>query len=43
MIASVRGILILTVEPFAGPAEYIDDAADLLDVGLHHVHADAAS
>ena len=27
---------------FAGPAEDIDDAADLLDVGLHDVHADAA-
>ena len=28
---------------FTGPAEDIDDAADLLNVGLHHIHADAAS
>ena len=28
---------------FAGPAEHIDHAADLLDVGLHHIHADPAA
>ena len=27
---------------FAGPAEDIHDAADFLDVGLHHVQADPA-
>ncbi len=27
---------------FAGPAEDIDNAADFLDVGLDHIHADAA-
>ena len=43
MMASVSGILILTVAPSPGPAENIDHAADLLDVGLHHVHADAAA
>ena len=42
MMARVRGILSLTVVPSPEPAENIDDAADLLNVGLHHVHADAA-
>src|SRR5271157_2569114 len=28
---------------FAGPAEQVDNAADFLDVRLHHIHADPAS
>ncbi len=43
MIASVSGILILTVVALPRPAEHVHGAADLLDVGLDHVHADAAA
>ena len=42
-IASVSGILMVKVVPGAGHALQVDGAADLLDIGLHHVHADAAA
>ena len=43
MIASVSGILILSVVPSPGRLWTSMRAADLLDVGLDHVHADAAA
>ena len=42
-IASVSGILMVKVVPAPGHALQIDGAADLFDIGLHHVHADAAA
>ena len=42
-IASVSGILMVKVVPWPGDALQVDGAADLLDIGLHHVHADAAA
>ena len=41
-IASVSGILDGEGGADAGHRFQIDGAADLLDVGAHHVHADAA-
>jgi 2-phospho-L-lactate guanylyltransferase (CobY/MobA/RfbA family) len=42
-MASVSGILMVTVVPSPLHRLQIDGAADLVDVGAHHVHADAAA
>jgi hypothetical protein len=42
-IASVSGILMVMVVPFAGHRGDVDGAADGVDIGLHHIHADAAA
>ena len=42
-MASVSGILMMKVVPLPRLALQLDGAADLLDVGAHHVHADAAA
>ena len=42
-IASVSGILMVKLVPAPGDRLHVDRAADLLDVGAHHVHADAAA
>ena len=43
MIASVSGILILSGRALPRSALDVDRAADLLDVGSDHIHADAAA
>ena len=43
MIASVSGILTRERRAVPEPGVDVDGAADLLDLGLHHVHADAAA
>ena len=43
MIASVSGILMVKVVPRPSWRVDVDDAADQLDIGLHHIHADAAA
>ena len=42
MIASVIGSVIVIFVPMPSLALDVDDAAELLDVGLDDVHADAA-
>ena len=43
MIASVSGILMVKLRPFAPDRTDVDAAADLVDVVAHHIHADAAA
>ena len=42
-MASVSGILMVTRGALAGHRLDVDGAADLVDIGAHHVHADAAA
>ena len=42
-MASVSGILMVTAGALAGHRLDVDGAADLVDIGAHHVHADAAA
>ena len=42
-MARVSGILIRKVVPAPGNRSQLDGAADALDIGAHHVHADAAA
>jgi len=43
MIAMVSGSLILKVEPLAHFRGDFNFAAQLVDIALHHIHADAAT
>ena len=42
-MARVSGILMVTEEPSPATRLDVDGAADLVDIGAHHVHADAAA
>ncbi len=42
-MASVSGILMVKLKPYAGDGFHVDGAADLVDIIAHHVHADAAA